>query len=115
MHSNPLSTALEKIPLTVSHNFDFPTPPLSTQWWVSSTSLEQLEAGDHAILTIVCTALESSSGSGNSSFDPYQDTWQLRWESYTVKPAGFCANTPHQDRALTSMTGSETLTGEADR
>ena len=98
--------------MSVSKNFDFPAPPANSKWWVTGTSLEQLEAGDHAILTLTCEVQASNydPSSSSGSFDPYQDTWQLRWESYTVKPAGFCANTPHQDRELTSMTGDETLT-----
>lgn len=112
-----LSTAVQRIPVSVSKNFDFPAPPANSKWWVTGSSVEQLEAGDHAILTLTCEVQASDYDPSSSSggFDPYQDTWQLRWESYTVKPAGFCANTPHQDRELTSMTGDDTLTGEADR
>ena len=112
-----LDTAITRIPTAVSQNFDFPAPPADSKWWVTGSSLEQLEAGDHGILTLTCEVQPSDYDPSSSSgaFDPYQDTWQLRWESYTVKPAGFCANTPHQDRALTSMTGPEQLTGEADR
>ena len=112
-----LTTAVGKIPAGVTQNFDFPAPPANSKWWVTGSSVEQLEAGDHAILTLTCEVQPSDydPSSGSGAFDPYQDTWQLRWESYTVKPAGFCANTPHQDRELTSMTGPEVLAGEADR
>ena len=112
-----LSTAIGRIPTAVTHNFDFPAPPANSKWWVTGTNLEQIEAGDHGILTLTCEMQPSDydPSSSDGSFDPYQDVWNLRWESYTVKPAGFCANTPHQDKELTSMTGSETLTGEADR
>lgn len=112
-----LSDAVELLPVSTSQNFDFPTPPLSSDWWVTGTSIEQLEAGDHCILTLTCdTRPYNYDPSGaDGAFDPYQDTWNLRWESYTVKPAGFCENSPHEDRTLTSMTGPEPLSGTASR
>lgn len=112
-----LSAAVQKLPADVWQNFKFPTPPPDTKWWVRSTSLEQLEAGDHAVLTMTLDTKPSDydPSQQQGSFDPYQDTWQLRWESYTLKPAAFCKNEPHQDRELTSMTGHEELTGYADR
>ena len=84
---------------------------------MTGTSLEQLEAGDHAVMTLTCDTrpLDYDPSSGDGAFDPYQDTWNLRWESYTVKPAGFCKNDGHQDLALTSMTGVEFIDGCADR
>lgn len=112
-----LAEAVGDIPVEVFKNFDFPTPPLCSEWWVTGTSLEQLEAGDHAVLTLTCDTrpLNYDPSSGDGAFDPYQDTWNLRWESYTAKPAAFCENSPHEDRALTSMTGAEPINGTASR
>ena len=112
-----LTEAVTALPASVYKNFDFPAPPALSKWWVTKTSLEQTEAGDHGILTITCESQpqDYDPGSSGGASDPYQDTWQLKWESYTVKPAGFCSNEPHQDRELTSMTGPEQLTGYADR
>lgn len=112
-----LADAVDDLPTSVFQNFDFPTPPLCSEWWVTGTSLEQLEAGDHAVLTLTCDTrpLDYDPGSSSGSFDPYQDTWNLRWESYTAKPAAFCQNSPHEDRALTSMTGPEFIDGTASR
>lgn len=112
-----LADAIDDIPASVFKNFDFPAPPLCAEWWVTGTSLEQLEAGDHAVLTLTCDTrpFDYDPSSGDGGFDPYQDTWNLRWESYTAKPAAFCENSPHEDRALTSMTGAEFIDGTASR
>lgn len=112
-----LHTAITRMPVTVSKNFDYPAPPAGNKWWVKGTSLEQLEAGDHGILTLTCDAvLTSYSPSGSSgSFDPYQDTWNLRWESYTVKPTAFCANDGHEATELTAATSGPDTNGLADR
>lgn len=113
---NDLTTALSALSINVSKVFNYPAPPTGMKWWVTDTSVEQLEAGQHGILTIVCDTVSSTYDPGeNGAFDPYSDTWSLRWESYTVKAVGFCANTPHEDRALTSMTGAEIIPGDADR
>lgn len=113
----PLSSAITDLPVNVSHNFDFPAAPANTKWWVTGTTLEQLEAGDHAIMTLTLDAKPNDYDPEQSggAFDPYQDTWQLRWESYTVKPAAFCKNEPHEDKPLTAQTGSQEITGYADR
>ena len=113
----PLSVAMTRLPLDISHNFDFPTPPAGMQWWVASTQLEQLEAGDHATLTMNLDTKPNDydPDSSQGAFDPYQDTWQLRWESYTVKPAAFCKNDAHDDAPLTSLTSEAEITGYADR
>lgn len=114
---NDLPTALGRLSIDVSKVFNYPAPPTGMKWWVTDTSLEQLEAGDHAILTITCDTrpLDYDPSSGDGAFDPYQDTWNLRWESYTAKPAAFCENSPHEDRALTSMTGPQVINGTASR
>lgn len=100
-----LSAALGTIGISVDKEFDFPQPPQGTNWYVIGTNLEQLEAGDHAILTVNCEARDGSlTPSGGGTYDPYQDTWNLRWESYVVKPAAFCSNEAHSDYSLTDPT-----------
>lgn len=115
LQSKELPAALQSMPIAVSKNFDIPAAPKDTKWIIAGTSVEQLEAGDHAVMTLTCNAVDSNQSQTEVMFDPYQDTWQLRWESYTVRPAGFCKNEPHEDKELTSMTGSYDLTGFADR
>ena len=112
----PLLTALNTIPLQVYANFTLPTPPTGTQWWITRTQVEQLEAGDHGLLTIDCEAKVGQGGSGGQ-FDPYQDTWNLRWESYVVKPAAFCSNEAHSDYSLTdpNVQPGAFLQGKASR
>lgn len=103
-----LSAALGTIGLDIQKHFSFPNPPTGTTWYVTGTTLEQLEAGDHSILTVNCEARDPNlRPSGDSAFDPYSDTWQLRWESYTLKPAAFCSNEPHYDPSITDPTIEE--------
>lgn len=118
MVDNWLSTALQALSITVTQNFTFPTPPTGTNWWVVGTDVEQIEAGDHAILTVTCEARDATiSPAPGSIFNPYADTWQLRWHSYTLKPAAFCSNKPHYDYLMTdtSVQEGQPLTGYASR
>lgn len=113
-----LSAALATLGITVSKEFNFPTPPTDTAWYVTGVNVEQLEAGDHAILTVNCEARNASlAPSGGVTYDPYQDTWQLRWESYTLKPCAFCSNEPHYDMSITdqSVNEGEPIPGNASR
>lgn len=113
-----LNDALATLPTNTYNNFAFPVPPEGTAWWVVGTSVEQLEAGSHAIITVTCEARDSNlSPVGGGVFDPYQDTWQLRWESYTLKPTAFCSNKPHSDYSFTdpSVTEGAKLSGYASR
>ena len=111
----PLSSAVRLMPGGLYQNFEVPSAPAGAAWYVTGTTLDQQQAGDHAIMSLTCTTIVGQQEPGSGQMDPYRDTWQLRWESYTVKPAGFCKNEPHQDRELTSMTGPAELTGYADR
>lgn len=113
-----LNQALGAIGVNTYNNFTFPTPPTSTSWFVIGTNVEQLEAGDHAILTVTCEARDPSLVQAEGGIlDPYSDTWQLRWESYTLKPAAFCSNKKHSDYSITDPTVQEgqPLSGYASR
>lgn len=112
-----LSAALATLGITVQKAFNFPTPPPNTAWYVTGVNVEQLEAGDHAILTVNCEARAIISSQGGGTYDPYQDTWQLRWESYTLKPCAFCSNEPHSDKSITdpSVTEGQPIPGNASR
>lgn len=50
-------------------------------------------------------------------YDPYSDTWQLRWESYTVKPIAFCSNKEKSRHSLVDPNIDENskLSGYASR
>ena len=113
-----LSAALATLGITVNKEFNFPTPPPNTAWYVTGVNVEQLEAGDHAMLTVNCEARNASlTPSGGGTYDPYQDTWQLRWESYTLKPCAFCSNEQHSDYAWTdpAVQPGSSLPGMASR
>ena len=117
MVGKTLNNALSTLFINTYNNFTFPTPPADTSWYVIGTSVEQLDAGSHAILTVTCEAREESITTEDGTFDPYQDTWQLRWESYTLKPTAFCSNKVHKDYHVTDPTIEEgkPLSGYASR
>lgn len=64
------------------------------EWILNSCSVQQLEAGDHAIITFNFKNTSSfDSGSPSSGItDNSQDLWTVSWQSYTVTPYAFCAN-----------------------
>ena len=117
MVNKQLTQAFNTINVNTYNNFSFPDPPIDTQWYVIGTTVEQIEAGSHAILTIICEAKDLNFLPSGNTFDPYADTWQLRWESYTLKPAAFCSNKPHYDYAITdpAVAKGQPLTGYASR
>ena len=112
-----LTEAFSTINVNTYNNFSFPNPPNGLQWYVIGTTVEQIEAGSHAILTVTCEARDQSFLPSGDVSDPYADTWQLRWESYTLKPAAFCSNKPHYDYSLTdpNVTEGAKLNGDASR
>ena len=114
-----LSAALVNLPANTSQNFTFPEPPQGTGWWVVGTNVEQTEAGDHGILTIACEARDPSTlGPGSlTTANPYANVWNLRWESYIVKPAAFCSNEPTTEYVYpdTQVQEGTELTGFANR
>ena len=68
-------------------------PPLASgwQWIVQSASVNQVEAGEHAILTIVYGAEKTVTITGYTD-DDNSETWNLSWGAYSVNPYAFCAN-----------------------
>ena len=60
MVGKTLNNALSTLFINTYNNFTFPTPPADTSWYVIGTSVEQLDAGSHAILTVTCEAREES-------------------------------------------------------
>lgn len=58
-------------------------------WKVTGLRVQELEAGDHAILTLECICV-SSNKDGEDLEE--QDVWSISWQSYTVTPYAFCAN-----------------------
>ena len=118
MVNKELVQAFATINVNTYNNFSFPDPPTGMQWYVIGTTVEQIEAGSHALLTVTCEARDPSlMPSGDTTFDPYADTWQLRWESYTLKPTAFCSNKEHSDYSITdpNVTEGAKLSGYASR
>lgn len=113
-----LNEALATFGISCVSRFSHPTPPEGYGWWVAGARIEETEAGDHAILTLECEARSLSLlPGGQPESDPYQDTWQLRWEAYTVRPQAFCSNEPHSDYSMTDsrVQEDEPLPGPASR
>lgn len=74
--------------------YEIPAAPIragqQTVWTVTGIEVQELEAGDHAILTINYEGQYNSSGSFEAI--PELDVWNLSWQSYQVTPWAFCAN-----------------------
>lgn len=70
---------------------------IDQDWFIDKVEVKELEAGDHAELRVTYKNYVETSGGGGQQQDPYQDIWSLNWQSYTVSPFAFCANTMQED------------------
>lgn len=84
-------------------NILFAVPPRPTRevgeetityrWVVAGIECKQIDpAGDHCLLTIKYQADYATHTTDPLTDDPYQDTWTVSWQSYTVSPWAFCSN-----------------------
>lgn len=116
----PLQEAMGGLAKDVSQTFQFPPPPEDMVWVIVSTKVEQIEAGDHALLICDCEArwiTELSPAGGGWTADKDKETWQVRWEAFTCDPYYFCKNQKHEDRIAPDNNVTETtcLSGHANR
>ena len=95
-----LNAALATFGLPIDRKMAWPLGPAADdyQWVVRGVQVYQLEAGEHAVLTLRCrwTQIDKNSGqidpqTALSSVDQL-DSWDLTWEPYTIRAVGFCAN-----------------------
>lgn len=122
MVGRPLQSCLASMSDTFDQNFTFPVPPGDGDyvWVITSTRIEQPEAGDHCLLVCDCQAEEVSQitpGTGGWIGDPDADTWQVRWEAFTCSPYYFCKNLEHEDRKCPDpgVLSGTILSGHANR
>lgn len=97
---NKLNTA---IPGQLIKRFDVPAIPTGYYWLLEGFKVRELDkAGDHAIAEInfVCDKIESETGS-DIKYQRKQIAWNLRWQSYTFSPYGFCKNDMKEDKLAT--------------
>lgn len=76
----------------VDGGFSVPSTPNGKVWLITEAKVEEIVAGEHAILTVTSTArpiFEASGEGAGFANDPDRETWQLKWQSYTVPPMGF--------------------------
>ena len=86
--------------------FDIPPRPtrevgeetITYRWVVAGIECKQIDpAGDHCLLTIKYQADYATDSVDPLTDDPYQDTWSVSWQSYTVSPWAFCSNISAQN------------------
>lgn len=59
--------------------------------------MQQLAAGDHGLMKVQYIASAGYNWSGLAQDDSSQETWQLDWQPYTLRPYAFCKNDQVQD------------------
>ena len=95
------------IPLTTLHtrmgtglelirSYDVPTCPTidgqQLYWKVTSIKIQELEAGDHALVTIDCEGANDLYDVQTLLSDQKQDVWSLSYQTVTYSPYAFCSN-----------------------
>lgn len=82
----------------LSEQITYPACPTrngqAQRWILQGTRVEECEAGAHCYLYLTYTNALDSEDQGDA--DPWQDTWSLTWQSYSVDPYAFCSNNPNQ-------------------
>lgn len=72
-----------------------PQAPDGKSWIVDSVKIQEIEAGDHCIMTVKYYSDYLNSGGGGESSaidDEKDDIWTLSWQSYSVSPFRYCKN-----------------------
>lgn len=67
-------------------------------WIIESVTVQELEAGDHAIMTVNYVNIADDQQSDPWTSDPKDDVWTIQWQSYSVSPYAFCKNKPVEDQ-----------------
>jgi hypothetical protein len=87
--------------ITLTEQFDTPAPRNGFEWIIASAKVEELESGQHGLLTVNCRSSHIETTTEDAwTDDPKQDLWTLTWQSYNVTPYAFCKNDPINDQKL---------------
>lgn len=85
----------------LSEQFDTPAPRNGYEWIIASAKVEELESGQHGLLTVICRSSKITISTDEPWVDdPKQDLWTLTWQSYNVTPYAFCKNDPVNNQKL---------------
>lgn len=68
--------------------YPHPNPPRKCEWVLRQANVQELEAGDHALLNVTWEAKQLSSDEG----DPWKFKWSLSWQSQNMDVYAYCAN-----------------------
>lgn len=68
----------------------FTCPGSASDWYLEEVQVRQIEAGDHGILRL--TWRRKSDASGDPEEPVGSETWNIKWQPYSVSPYAFCAN-----------------------
>ena len=91
-----LTTLYTKMGLPLVRSYEVPTCPIidgqQLYWKVSSIKIQELEAGDHALVTIDCEGANDLYDVETLISDTKQDVWSLSYQTVTYSPYAFCSN-----------------------
>ena len=76
----------------LSSYYDTPTPPQSAEWTLADAEVQELQAGDNAMLNLtwgITTTTISPGGEGEYLLD-WHDSWSLSWQSQTYSLFAYC-------------------------
>lgn len=83
----------------ISEQITYPTCPtrdgIIGVWYLNGIRTEEIDAGAHGNLYLSFNAYYGDDGDDLTD-DPFQDTWSINWQSYSVDPYAFCSNNPNQ-------------------
>lgn len=85
------------IPPTALTCIAVPQAPDGKVWIVDNVKIQEIEAGDHCIMTVKYMADYDNGGGGGGGGgsaidDDKADVWTLSWQAYSVSPFRYCAN-----------------------
>lgn len=91
-----LTTLYTKMGLPLVRSYEVPTCPTvddqQLYWKVKSIKIQELEAGDHALVTIDCEGANDLYDVETLVSDAKQDVWSLSYQTVTYSPYAFCSN-----------------------
>ena len=80
------------IPVNALTCIAVPLPPAGKSWIVDNVKIQEIEAGDHCIMTVKYVSDFWTEDKDTPADDDKADVWTLTWQSYSVSPFRYCAN-----------------------